>query len=109
MSITFAVRGRCSQTWIPGTFEGIGLNSPLYSFGASGFMSKVSWCPQPPDCHNRITDRSFFGFAVAAARSTPGRFTPKAPSEPIFMKSRRPKISVRLLMAMGGRLLVVIV
>ena len=37
-----AVRGRCSQTWIPGTFVGIGLKVPRISAGASGFMSKVS-------------------------------------------------------------------
>src|SRR5256885_1997888 len=33
LSVIFARRGRCSQTWMPGTFVGIGLNSPRISIG----------------------------------------------------------------------------
>ncbi len=42
LSMTFAIRGRSSQTSRPGTFDGIDFSSPRISSGASGLGSKVS-------------------------------------------------------------------
>ena len=41
--------GRCSQMWVPGVRVRMGLNSPRTSMGASGFMSKLSCCANPPE------------------------------------------------------------
>src|SRR6266704_1397745 len=87
LSACFAVKGRCSQIWMPGTLVGIGLNSPRYSLGASGFMSKVSRCDGPPLCHTRMQEMSLVG----AARRTLSSVMPKEPSEPRRRRSRRPK------------------
>ncbi len=48
LSIIVAIRGKCSQIWMPGTFVSIGLNSPRNSVGASGFRSHMSMCGGPP-------------------------------------------------------------
>src|SRR6185312_15327401 len=48
-------RGRCSQTWMPGTFVAIGLYGPRNSDGASGFISNVSWCGGPPGSQTKMT------------------------------------------------------
>ena len=48
LSIIFAMRGKCSQMSMPGTFVLIGLNSPRMSTGASGFKSHMSWWGGPP-------------------------------------------------------------
>ena len=50
------IRGRCSQTWMPGTGVGRGENSPRISTGASGFMSKLSNCDRPPERNMKRTD-----------------------------------------------------
>src|SRR5579864_3139964 len=91
LSACLAVNGRCSQICIPGTLVEIGLNSPRISLGASGFRSNVSKWPHPPLCHSRMQEIS----RLAPARSTPSRLMPKAPSEPMRRKSRRPKSDVR--------------
>ena len=41
-SITFAIRGKCSQICNPGTDVAIGLNSPRISAGASRLRSNMS-------------------------------------------------------------------
>ena len=48
MSAIFACIGISSQISIPGTLVAMGLNSPRYSLGASGFMSYMSRCDGPP-------------------------------------------------------------
>ena len=48
LSIARASRGRCSQSWMPGTGVAIGRNSPRISAGASGFMSQRSMWLGPP-------------------------------------------------------------
>jgi hypothetical protein len=47
-SITRDVRGKCSQTLIPGTLVAIDPNSPRTSAGARGFRSTVSMWLGPP-------------------------------------------------------------
>src|SRR3990172_8466328 len=42
LSATLASSGINSQISMPGTLVAIGLNSPRYSFGASGFRSNIS-------------------------------------------------------------------
>jgi hypothetical protein len=49
LSMTFATRGRCSETWMPGTFDGMGLCGPRIASGASGFMSNMSMWLGPPN------------------------------------------------------------
>ena len=49
LSICAASRGKCSQSWMPGTRVAIGLNSPRISTGASGFMSHRSMWLGPPN------------------------------------------------------------
>ena len=41
--------GKCSQMSMPGVLVLIGLNSPRIACGASGFMSKLSCCANPPE------------------------------------------------------------
>src|SRR5262245_28988846 len=72
---------------MPGTFVGIGLNSPRISLGASGFMSKVSRCEEPPLCHTRMQEMSL----PVPARSTLSSVMPSEPSDPRRSRSRRPK------------------
>ena len=48
MSAILACIGISSQISMPGTLVLIGLNSPRYSRGASGFMSYMSRCDGPP-------------------------------------------------------------
>src|SRR6266540_4022961 len=65
----------------------MGLNSPRISLGASGFMSKVSRCEDPPLCHTRMQEISL----LVPARSTLSSVIPSDPSEPRRSRSRRPK------------------
>jgi hypothetical protein len=44
LSIIFAMRGKSSQIWMPGTFVLMGRNSPRISDGALGFRSNMSRC-----------------------------------------------------------------
>ena len=48
LSISPAIRGRCSQMWTPGSLVAMGLYSPRMPSGASGLRSNVSWCGGPP-------------------------------------------------------------
>src|SRR6201988_2470226 len=86
LSACFAVWGRCSQICMPGTFVEIGLNSPRISFGAFGFIAKVSMWPQPPLCQTRMHETAL----RLLARSTLSKVIPRAPSEPMRRMSRRP-------------------
>src|SRR6185436_18374899 len=72
---------------MPGTLVGMGLNSPRISLGASGFISKVSRCEDPPLCHTRMQEISL----LVPARSTLSSVIPSDPSEPRRSRSRRPK------------------
>src|SRR5207237_6576436 len=54
LSAIFARFGISSQTSRPGTLVLIGLNSPRYSAGASGFMSNMSVCGGPPPSQTQI-------------------------------------------------------
>ena len=49
----------------PGILVFAGLNSPRNSAGASGFRSNVSRWLCPPCRKMKISDTSFFGFAVS--------------------------------------------
>src|SRR5690349_12113749 len=84
VSVTFAVFGRCSLSWMPDTFVGIALNSPRNSDGASGFGSKESRWLGPPEHHSRITASAFDADAAEAARiwRNCGRDSPKKESAP---------------------------
>ena len=72
-------RGRCSQTWMPGTAVSIGLNSPRIPSGASGFMSKESCCPRPPLSRITITDRARPEGLAAGCRRGPRREQARQP------------------------------
>ena len=69
----------------------MGLNSPRYSRGASGFMSHMSMCDEPPQRKNRIVD--FAGCLRGAAIDVPNAERPKLnPASPIddaAMNARR--------------------
>ena len=100
LSMIFALIGRCSQIWMPGTLVEIGLNSPRYSDGALGFMSQVSIWLGPPRIHRMITDFCRDGdwplAAAAASRlSNSGNASPAIPSTPAFTNPRRLNASVR--------------
>src|SRR5579871_5352680 len=90
---TCACKGSSSQTSSPGTFVRIGLKSPRYSTGASGFMSYVSMCGGPPGNHRKITEVS--GVECPASRAAPrrlksvDRLVPPRAKDPHFRNSRR--------------------
>ncbi len=48
LSATWAVLGRVWLNDSPSILVAIGPKSPLYSTGANGLGSKVSWCAIPP-------------------------------------------------------------
>jgi hypothetical protein len=91
LSITFAVRDKCSEIWMPGTFVGIGLKIPRYSLGASGFMSHMSCWGAPPICQIRMHAVCFGGPAAQAVLmfAQSHAFNPNKLAEPIRTKSRR--------------------
>ena len=62
-----AWRGISSHIGMPGTFEGMGRNSPRYSAGASGLMSYMSMWLGPPPRQIMMTDLR------GAAGRLPGR------------------------------------
>src|SRR6185503_4050607 len=64
--ISAAMRGRCSQTWIPRTAVSIALNGPFVS--CPGLGSKVSMWLGPPSMKRTITDLAF-ARAASCARS----------------------------------------
>ena len=82
LSAIFACRGNSSQTSMPGTLVLIGMNSPRYSLGASGFMSYISMCGGPPGSQTKITEVSLPDTPGAAffacASSKPERPSPHA-------------------------------
>src|ERR1700722_7917555 len=90
--LRWASIGRCSQMWMPGVRVAIGLNSPLYSAGPRGFMSKVSCCEAPPVRNRKMTA---FGRGVVPAGDVPrSRATsvidnPRAPIVPAWRNARR--------------------
>ena len=98
LSMTFATRGSRSETWTPGTFDGIGLCGPRTASGASGFMSNMSMCDGPPNWYRKITDfargRIFGPFTAgcACARSNRGIVSPSNPSPPTRRALRREKV-----------------
>ena len=56
LSAIFACRENNPLASIPGTLVFIGMNSPRYSLGASGFMSYISMCGRPPGSQTKITE-----------------------------------------------------
>ena len=76
-----------------GTLVAIGLNSPRYSAGASGFRSHVSMWLGPPPFQIRMTEVSFAARREPpgrpAARSTSASVRPARPSKPALRKLRR--------------------
>ena len=58
LSCCCASRGRCSVICISGTHVEIGLKSPRYSRGASGFISNISILLGPPLRNTIIRDLS---------------------------------------------------
>ena len=100
LSMIFALIGRCSQIWMPGTFVEIGLNSPRYSAGAFGFMSHVSIWLGPPRIHKMITDFSRdtdcpFAAAAASRLNNCGSVKPAMPSTPALTNPRRLSTKLR--------------
>src|SRR5688572_21817269 len=84
----FAIIGRCSQMRICGAEVAIGLNSPRYSTGASGFMSHMSMWEEPPQRKKRMVDFAGFfrGGGIAAA---PNAERPKlSPAKPTVDAAR---------------------
>ena len=87
--------GMCSQIWIPGTLDEIGLNSLRVSDGPLGFMTQVSWCASPPYINSRMQAFALLPVLVAveaaAARlaSKPGKVKPSPLSVPRRRLSRR--------------------
>ena len=77
---------------MPGTFVLIGMKSPRYSLGASGFKSYISMCGGPPGIHTKMTEVSLpdvpFGALFACASSSPANPKPHA-APPISMNERR--------------------
>ena len=84
--------GICSQTWMPGTLVAMGLNSPRYSTGESGFISQVSCCAGPP--HMKRTMQAlalpFRVVALSRALSNWGNPNPKRGRDPARKNSRLP-------------------
>jgi hypothetical protein len=91
LSIRWAIRGRCSQTATPGRLVEIGLNSPRYSIGASGFMSNVSMLLMPPSVQRRMQLISWPALAAADAwlASNCGKERPNSDSPPTRKNARR--------------------
>src|ERR1043166_1597490 len=98
LSARFAISGRCSQIWIPGTFVEIGLKR-LRNFGsASGLGSNESIWLMPPESQKWITDISRFGVAAGVCarrrRTSPQESSPNVLSEPTRRNERRLKFSI---------------
>jgi hypothetical protein len=89
--ITPATFGRCSQTRTPAAFVSIGLNSPRYSSGASGFRSHMSMVAGPPPSHTRMTPSAFAPRARprSSARRASGSVSPSRPAVPTLKNPRR--------------------
>ncbi len=83
--------GRCSQRRTPGAEVAIGLNSPRYSTGASGFMSQVSMCDAPPLSQMRMVDCAGWRRRSTgdAAPTRLDRCSPVKPRPPATRNARR--------------------
>src|SRR3954470_1377347 len=90
----FALMGRRSQIWMPGTLVGMDPKAPRYSTGASGFGSQVSCWLGPPRIQRMMTDLSReVGLPAARAACSdfnrPASVSPAYPSAPARRKPRR--------------------
>ena len=97
LSAILAIRGRCSQIWIPGTLVRIGENSPRISEGASIFKSNMSWWGGPPGRYTRMMALLDFPWPCApSACSNCGKVSPPKPSPPRRRNERRDRPSQKL-------------
>ncbi len=75
---------------MPETFVSSGPYGPRISIGWSGFGSKVSCCPGPPESQKRMQFSAFTSDDGADhAGSAPASDIPSAPIPPIWKISRR--------------------
>ena len=94
LSMCRAMRGRCSQISMSGQEVRICPCGERYSFGASGFMSRMSIWLGPPHWNRKMTDLALGAivsfFAVASeARNSLGMVRPSSPMPPARSSVRR--------------------
>ena len=94
---SLAMRGKCSQICSPGTVVGIGLNSPRYWSGDSGFKSHVSCCAGPPHMNNTMHAFARRGGVLTAvdALKNCGNPSPNKLNAPARKNSRRRKAGLK--------------
>ena len=88
-SVMRAVFGINSPMSRPGVCEAIGFKSPRTSSGASGFGSQVSCCGGPPSRNSMMQAFGFLAIGASRAAIIFGSVSPKAPSPPMRIASRR--------------------